>query len=67
MSPHEHDDDRPDLEAAARLVEESTRRSEQDMRAGRERAKKTLSLAERLQRLREENGFDAFFEDAFGG
>ncbi|MET8866544.1 hypothetical protein ABZW11_26700 [Nonomuraea sp. NPDC004580] len=66
MTPHE-DEHRPELDDARQAVEESRRRAEQDMNRARERARGWLSLAERLKRLREENGFQQLFEEAFGG
>ncbi|RCG32002.1 hypothetical protein DQ384_05520 [Sphaerisporangium album] len=61
------DEQRPDLDQAARLVAESRRRAEQDAREARERARSKYSLAAMLRRLREENGFEAIMNDAFGG
>lgn len=58
---------RPDLDEAARLVEESRRQAEQDLSRALERARRRLTLADRLRRLREENGFARLFEEAFGG
>ncbi len=60
-------DDRPDLDQAARETAESTRRAEHDKRQAMARARRQRSLAAVLRRLREENGFQAMFEDAFGG
>lgn len=60
-------EDRPDIDEAARLAEESTRRAEAELRRARESARCTLSLARRLQRLREENGFGELLNEAFGG
>lgn len=66
MSPRD-DEQLPDLDEARRAVEESRLRAEADMRGARERARRTMSLAERLRSLREENGFQQLFEEAFGG
>ncbi|MCK2219687.1 hypothetical protein MF672_038715 [Actinomadura sp. ATCC 31491] len=60
-------EDLPDLDEARALVEASQRQSEHDMSRAEERARRRYSLAERLRRLREENGFAALFEEAFGG
>lgn len=61
------DDDRPDLDEAARRTEASRRQAEIDSRSARERARRVLSLAERLRRLREANGFEQIMDEAFGG
>lgn len=60
-------EDRPDLDQAAEAAEESMRRAEQEQVRARESARRTLSLAQRLRRLREENGFQQLMEEAFGG
>lgn len=57
----------PDLDEARDLVEASQRQAEQDMSRAKESARRKLTLAQRLRRLREENGFDRLFEQAFGG
>lgn len=63
-----HDDEQPpDIDAARHAVEQSRRRAEQDQTRARERARRWLTLAEQLRQLREENGFQALFEEAFGG
>ncbi len=59
--------DRSDLNEAAREAEKSKRRAQEDAQRARESAKQALSLAAILRRLREENGFQAIFEEAFGG
>lgn len=59
--------DRRDLDQAAREAEESRRRAEEEAQRAHESAKRALSLAAVLRRLREENGFQAIFEEAFGG
>ncbi|MEV4173971.1 hypothetical protein [Nonomuraea sp. NPDC049709] len=66
MTPHEGER-RPDIDDAREAVAESRRRAEQDMSQARERARRWVSLAERLRHLREENGFAALFDEAFGG
>jgi hypothetical protein len=66
MTPHE-DDDLPGIDEARQASAESRQRAEDDLRQARERANKTLTLAQRLRRLREQNGFDRLFDDAFGG
>jgi hypothetical protein len=66
MSPRD-DDELPDLEDARQAVEQSRRRAEQELQLARVRARRSLTLAERLRRLREENGFQELFEEAFGG
>jgi len=60
------DDQPPQLDEARQAAEASRQRAEQDLTRARERARGWLSLAERLKRLREENGFAALFEQAFG-
>lgn len=60
-------EDRPDIDEAARLAEESTRRAEAELRQARESARCTLSLARRLRQLYEDNGFRALLDEAFGG
>lgn len=57
----------PDLDEAARNTEESLRQATRDKAQARARAKTRLTLAERIRRLREENGFEAIFREAFGG
>ncbi|MFC6080901.1 DUF7620 family protein [Sphaerisporangium aureirubrum] len=59
--------DRPDLDQARHLVDESRLRAQRDMRAAKEKARHKRSLAQRLRELREENGFDRVLDDAFGG
>ncbi|ETK36111.1 DUF7620 family protein [Microbispora sp. ATCC PTA-5024] len=59
--------DRPELSKATEEAEESRRRAEQDAKRAHESARKALGLAEMLRRLREENGFEQMFLDAFGG
>ncbi|MEV4287340.1 hypothetical protein AB0K40_17690 [Nonomuraea bangladeshensis] len=58
---------RPDLDEARQAAEQSRRRAEQDLYRARERAHRWIDLAARLRRLREANGFEAMFEEAFGG
>ncbi|MER7500432.1 hypothetical protein AB0L05_27620 [Nonomuraea pusilla] len=58
--------DRPDIDEARQAAERSRRRAEQDLTRAHERAARWLTLAERLRRLREENGFQQLFEEAFG-
>ncbi len=65
MTP-EQPDERPSLDDAARLAEESRRRAEADMIQARERARRSHGLARVLARLREENGFGPMF-DGLGG
>lgn len=60
-------EDRPELDDARQAVEQSRRRAEQDLNRARERAHRWIDLAERLRRLREANGFQQLFEEAFGG
>lgn len=62
-----HDSERPDLEQAAEDAAQSAARAAEDSQDARERARRSLGLAERLRRLREENGFQQLFEEAFGG
>lgn len=57
----------PDIDEAKQAAEESQRRAEADMQRAREQVRKSLTLADRLRRLREANGFTALLEDAFGG
>ncbi len=59
--------DRRDLNQAAREAEASRRRAEEEAQRASESARRALSLAAILRRLREENGFQAIFEEAFGG
>ncbi|WP_435832454.1 DUF7620 family protein [Nonomuraea rubra] len=59
-------EDRP-IDQAAEDVADSHRRAERELAAARESAKRTLSLARRLRRLREANGFAELMDDAFGG
>lgn len=59
--------DRPDIEHATRDAAQSKLRAQQELASARERAGKTLSIARRLRELREENGFGALLDDAFGG
>lgn len=59
--------ERPDLDEAAHLVAESSRRAEHDAQQSRERARSKRSLADRLRHLREANGFEQIMNDAFGG
>ncbi|GAA3720989.1 hypothetical protein GCM10022224_103520 [Nonomuraea antimicrobica] len=61
------DESLPDLDDARQAAEESRRRAERDLRQARERARWMLDLAARLKRLREANGFEEMFEEAFGG
>ncbi|GAA0853535.1 hypothetical protein ACFQVD_26400 [Streptosporangium amethystogenes subsp. fukuiense] len=65
MTPHE--EDLPGINEARQAAEESWRRAEEEFAQAHARAKWTRSLAARLRRLREENGFGEFLEDAFGG
>lgn len=60
-------DERPDIDEARRLVEESKQRADAERRRARESARGTWSLARRLRRLREENGFDRIMDEAYGG
>lgn len=63
----ERDNERlPDINEARQATEESERRAEADMRMACEQARESLSIADRLRRLREQNGFDRLFDDAFG-
>jgi hypothetical protein len=59
--------DRHDIEKAAREAEQSKLRAQRELASARERAGFTLSVAQRLRELREENGFSALLDDAFGG
>ncbi|WP_449343633.1 DUF7620 family protein [Streptosporangium jomthongense] len=61
------DEQKLTLDEAARLAEESRRRAEAEREQARERARWALSLARRLRKLREDNGFGPLMEDAFGG
>jgi hypothetical protein len=61
------DNERADLERAARKTAESRRLAEEAARHSQEHAREALSWAAVLRRLREENGFQAIFEEAFGG
>lgn len=61
------DDDLPSIDEARQASGESLQRAEDDLRDARERARHTLTLAQKLRRLREENGFGRLFDDAFGG
>ncbi|TDD54600.1 hypothetical protein E1286_05265 [Nonomuraea terrae] len=61
------DENLPDIDEARHAADESLQRAEQELRLARERARCTLSLADRLRRLREENGFHEILSDAFGG
>lgn len=63
-TPH---DEQPDIDDARQAAEQSRQRAEQDLTQARARARSWLTLAERLRRLREENGFDRLFQEAFGG
>lgn len=64
----DHDEERlPDIDEARQAADESMRRAEDAMRLAREQARHTLSIAARLRRLREANGFREIFDDAFGG
>lgn len=65
MTPHE--DDRPNLDEAQQQAEQSRRQAEQELKAARERARRTLTVAERLRRLRLENHFSELFDRALGG
>jgi hypothetical protein len=61
------EDQRPDIDEATRLVEESQRRAAAEQARAREAAGRSLSIARLLRRLREENGFGRLMDDAFGG
>ncbi|MET8334351.1 DUF7620 family protein [Streptosporangium canum] len=61
------EDQRPDIDEATRLVEESKRRAAAEQARAREAAGRSLSIARLLKRLREENGFGRLMDDAFGG
>jgi len=64
----DHDEERlPDIDEARQAADESMRRAEDELRQAREQARHTLSIAARLRRLREANGFRELFDDAFGG
>ncbi|MGI5274904.1 DUF7620 family protein [Nonomuraea sp. CA-218870] len=64
----DHDDERvPDIDEARQAADESRQRAEDDLRRAREQARHTLSVAARLRRLREANGFSELFDEAFGG
>ncbi|MGW0805939.1 DUF7620 family protein [Nonomuraea sp. NPDC002799] len=64
----ERDDGRlSDIDEARQAAEASQRQAEEDMRRAREQAHKSLTLAGRLRRLREANGFSSLLDDAFGG
>jgi hypothetical protein len=65
MAPSE--DEMPGIDEARQAAGESRQRAEADLLHARERAKRVRSLADRLRRLREANGFAALFDDAFGG
>ncbi|MEV0584117.1 hypothetical protein [Nonomuraea sp. NPDC050310] len=55
-----------DLNEARRDAEESAERARKEAREALARARKARSLAQWLRRLREENGFDRLFEEAYG-
>lgn len=55
-----------DFERAAIAAEESCRRADEDARRSEESAHRLLSLAAVLRNLREANGFDQLFQDAYG-
>ncbi|GIH91927.1 hypothetical protein ACFFMN_34030 [Planobispora siamensis] len=59
-------DDR-DIEQAEQEAEASRRRAEADLAHARERALRSLTLAERLRRLREANHFGELLSEAFRG
>ncbi|SFK92869.1 hypothetical protein SAMN05216275_14179 [Streptosporangium canum] len=61
------EDQRPDIDEATRLVEESQRRAAAEQARAREAAGRSLSIARLLRRLREENGFGRLMDEAFGG
>jgi len=61
------DGQKPDLGEAARLVEESRQRAAAERQRARESARGAWSLARRLRRLREANGFSELLNDAYGG
>ncbi|WP_068922210.1 DUF7620 family protein [Planobispora rosea] len=56
-----------DIDEAARQAEASRRRAEADLAHARERARRSLTLAQRLRRLREANHFGELLADAFRG
>jgi hypothetical protein len=60
------DEPMPELDDARQAAARSRRRAEDDLAHARERARRARGLAERLRQLREENGFDRMFEEAFG-
>ena len=61
------DDSRPDLAEATEDAEESRRRAQEELAHAKERARRTLTLAQRLRRLREDNHFGELLADAFRG
>jgi hypothetical protein len=63
----DRDERLPDIDEAKQAAEESQRRAEADLHRAREQARRTLGLADRLRRLREQNGFDRMLDEAFGG
>ncbi|NUW45532.1 DUF7620 family protein [Nonomuraea rhodomycinica] len=67
MTDEPREDEHPDIDDAKHAVQQSRERAEQELRQARERARRMLGLADRLRRLREENGFHQLFEEAFGG
>ena len=60
-------DDERGLDAAARDAAQSKLQAQQEFHSARERASKSLKIADLLRELREENGFARLFDDAFGG
>ncbi len=61
------DSERPDLDEATRLAEESTRQAAKDYAAARTRSAYNNRLARWLRTLREDNGFHELFEVAMRG
>ncbi|MGV9535021.1 DUF7620 family protein [Streptosporangium sandarakinum] len=59
--------ERPDLRQAAEEVEVSRRRAEAERARAREWARSTMTLAERLRRLREANHFGELLAEALRG
>ncbi|MGA4989854.1 DUF7620 family protein [Nonomuraea bangladeshensis] len=60
-------EDQPDIQQAAREVEQSKLQAQRELDAARKRARHALRIAQRLRELREANGFYQILDDAFGG
>ncbi len=60
------DEDRPDLEEAAARTRKSAHQADRDLAQAREESSVWMQIARKLQQLREDNGFEEIFKDAFG-